>query len=134
MKVNINRLFCIHFGLRNCNYSYSLYGSELTSNFERCELRSLGLIRDNKLSFNSLIYNICLTTRRIINLAFKIFTVRRANVYLSIYKLYVIQQLDYLCTLYSNKSALAFLFLERIQRYFTKRLFVYKRLFPAAKV
>ena len=90
----------------------------------------LGVRIDDDMSFRSHAHHVRSKSYRMINLCFKIFSSKNADLYIYFYKTYVISIIEYCFSVYSSTSISNINSIERIQRYFTNRL--YSRLFPGS--
>ena len=91
-------------------------------------VRDLGIHVDSDLSFRSHVRHVVKSSKRLINLCFKMFTSCEQDTFISFYKLYVISVITYGSPIYSLVSVSNINEIEKIQKYFTKRL--YLRLYP----
>ena len=89
---------------------------------ETNEIRDLGIIIDEKLSFDS---HCSLKTKqasKIINAIYRTFKTRDTEFLLKLYKTYVLPVLDYGSTVYSPSTKKNIRLLESVQRHFTRRI------------
>ena len=86
------------------------------------EMNDLGIIIDNKLSFNSHCSNKAKQASKIINFFFCAFKTRSTSFLLQIYKTYVLPILDYGSIIYNSSTTKNIKVLESVQSYFTKRI------------
>ena len=92
--------------------------------------RDLGLYVDTHLTFETHVQHIRLKCHRLIGLCFRLFALRDLSAYLMFWKVYVVPIIMYCIPLFGLVSISNINNIERIQRYFTRRLFY--RLFPTA--
>ena len=96
-------------------------------------IRDLDIQVDSDLGFRSHVRYVSKTSKRLINLCFKMFTACHLDTFLSFYKLYVLPIIAYNSSIYSLVSISNINQLEKIQRYFSKRLYIrlyHKTLIP----
>lgn len=130
-KLAVNREKCGIMLLKNgkfkqtSNFTYKLDCFLLP--FER-DVRDLGVRVDSNFSFQSHVHYVNTSSKRLINLCFKMFASSSLEVFLNFYKIYVIPVIMYCSSIYSLISVQNISRIEKIQKYFTKRL--YARLYP----
>ena len=109
----------IHFGPRNHRLPYFFDANRINS---VCEFRYLGIIVNESLDFGPHVWRVCVESYRLINIFFRIFSSRSVSIYIKLHKVYILPILLYDSPVYSP-YLLSFLNkLERVQRYFTRRL------------
>ena len=79
---------------------------------------------DSDLSFRSHIEHVKTTTYRIINLVFKFIRIRDIEIYCMLYRIYVLPSILYGLPVYCKYSKSFIDEMEKIQKYFTRRLFL----------
>ena len=120
MVINIKKSFVIHFGPNNNMYSYNVNGLLLDS---REDIRDLGIIVDNNLSFSEHTKLVKTKCFKMINLIFRFFHVKDQEFYCKLYKIYVLPLLSYGAPVYFTNTKTCMINVEKIQKYFTRRLF-----------
>ena len=114
--------------LSNCfndSFDYKL-GAE---NIQKCQLfRDLGVQIDGALKFAYHVQNIRSRCHRLIGLCFKCFVLRESHPYLQFWKVYVLPIILYCSPLFGLCNISNVNNLEKVQKYFTRRLFF--RLYP----
>lgn len=86
------------------------------------EMKDLGIIIDDKLSFESHCISKTKQASNIINFIFRAFKTRDTSFLLKLYKTYVLPVLDYGSVIYNPCTAKNIKMLESVQRHFTKRI------------
>jgi hypothetical protein len=104
MVINIKKSFMIHFGPKNKMNSYNINGILLDS---REYIRDLGILVDNNLNFSEHIKLVKTRCFKIINLIFRFFHIL----------------LSYGIHIYFTNTKNSMSNIEKIQKYFTRRLF-----------
>lgn len=122
MIINIGKCNTIHFLCKkNPGLSYAIDGVTIPS---ADVVRDLGLLVDSGLSFNLHIQKLTLKTFKLINLIFRKFHVKDISIYLRFFKIYILPIIFYGFTVYFPKTRQSITELEKIQKYFSKRLFL----------
>ena len=122
MPLNVDKCYALHFlPKNNPNILYNVNGVTLPSTNV---IKDLGLYVDSHLKFRSHMDHVNTKCYRTINLIFKNFSLRDSHVYCTLYKVYVLPIVLYGLPLYSNGSNTFISEIEKIQRYFTRRLFM----------
>lgn len=89
---------------------------------ETNEIRDLGIIIDEKLTFDSHCVLKVKQASKITNSIFRTFQTRDTEFLLKLYKIYVLPVLDYGSTIYSPSTRKNVNLLESVQRHFTRRI------------
>ena len=110
----------MHFGRKNRNIKYFIDKVELGS---RDMTKDLGVIIDNKLKFKTQVFTIKRKCYKFINMIFKIFHVRDVDFYCKLFNIYVLSVIFYASPIYFTGDVVNMNELEKIQKYFTRRLF-----------
>ena len=87
-------------------------------------VKDLGINVDANFSFKYHVENIRKKTYRLINLCFRIFSSRNTDLYIAFYKTYIVSQISYCSSIFCSTSIHNLDCIEKIQRYFTKRLYI----------
>lgn len=119
-RLNKEKCVYIQFGSRALLPFYNLDGNYLKTSVSE---KDLGIIIDDKLSFENHINSLIKRSFCKINSIFKGFPKRHTSVYLFLYKVYILPSIDYCSEIYFPRSVGLIDRLENIQRRFTKRLF-----------
>jgi hypothetical protein len=120
MVINVKKSFVIHFGSNNNTYSYSINGLLLDS---RENIRDLGIVVNNKSNFSEHMRLVKSRCFKMINLIFRFFRVKDQEFYCKLYKIYVLPLLSYGAPVYFTNTKTCINNIEKIQKYFTRRLF-----------
>ena len=91
-----------------------------------------GVVIDSSLSFSLLVQKTRLSCYRLVNICFKCFALRDPSPFLKFYKTYVLPSINSCSSIYALSSVSNINSIEKVQKYFTKRLFV--RVFPSKLV
>ena len=131
-KLFLNKDKCLYFEIigkcsttRQGSLGYELNGDTLR---KADSFRDLGLEVDSSLSFKVHVQNIRVLCYRLINLCFKYFIIREPAPFIRFYRVYVVPIVIYCSSIYVFVSISNIKNVERIQKYFTKRL--YARIHP----
>lgn len=125
MVINTDKCVCLHFGNDNPKTTYYLLGKPLQS----CsKTKDLGVIIDDRLNFDSHIRSVVKRSFYIINTFFRIFKSKNTEMYILLYKLYVLPVIQYGSLVYWPVRVRDIMSIEKIQRYFTRAL--YRRQIP----
>ena len=95
-------------------------------------VKDLGIHIDSKFSFRIHVDTLRKRSYGLINLCFRIFSSKTTDLYILFYKTYVIPRIVYCSSLFGSSSVCNINQIERIQRFFSKRL--YSRLFPGCEM
>ena len=120
LPLNIEKCIVMHFGKNNPMHIYKINGTPLPSSL--CE-RDLGVLVDNNLSFDNHIANTVRKSFGVINMMFRSIESRDPNLLVRLYKIYVLPIIEYGLPLSSPRFNKHNLKLERIQKFFTRKLF-----------
>jgi hypothetical protein len=123
LKVNISKCYVIHLGLHNPNITYYFNNNPLPASFS---VRDLGITYNNKLSFDDYITNISSKAYQRVNLLFRAFASRNVKLLGRAFNTYVRPILEYCTPVWSPCLMGAIDSIEKVQRYFTRRLFAGK--------
>ena len=120
MIINTSKSAVLHFGKQSPCESYHVGADTVTlvNSF-----RELGVLVDNELTFSCHVNRITLSSFRLINLLFLCFKSTNASFFCSMYATYVLPILDYCSPLYCPRTVCQADRIERVQRYFTRKLF-----------
>ena len=120
---------CVSVGRLQSDYLYTVNGFPINRVYH---FKDLGVIIDSSLNFKYHVNKVRLSCYRLINLAFKVFAATQPSVYIKFYNTYVVPVIDYCSPLYVNISASNAAQIEKIPRFFSRRL--YRRLYPSKPV
>ena len=120
LKVNISKCSVIHFGLHNPSTTYFFNNNPLP---KTSIVKDLGITYNNKLCFEDYIGNIVSIAYCRVNLLFRAFATRDIKLLGRAFNTYVRPIVEYCTPLWSPHSIGAIDSIERVQRYFTRRLF-----------
>ena len=129
LPINYGKCEVIHFGNKNPLNMY--YMDELPLNVVD-RIKDLGVLIDSNLKFLSnakIVQSKCI---RLVSILFKTLKVRRPEPYMKFFNIYVIPIIDYASVLYFDSSIKSVNLIEKIQKVFTKRLFM--RIYPKLQV
>lgn len=116
-----NVLYCILIiGNRNQNHEHVMGNTVLPS---KDELNDLGITVDKNLKFSEHCRSICLKANRVSNMNFRWFTTKDKNVLLTAFKTYVSLLVKYNTPVWNPHLVKDIGLIEKVQRYFTRRLF-----------
>ena len=124
LKLN-DKTLCLELKPSPIHFSYNV--GDFPLRVERF-FRDLGVIIDADLKFDLHVHHVVVSSFRLINLLFRIFSLDSVNLYLKFYAAYVIPAILYCSPLYSESSVRNMNAIESIQKYFTRRL--YSRVHP----
>ena len=119
MTLNSGKCHVIHLGRSNPHIVYYIDDNQL---FVETEIRDLGIIVDETLSFRPHCLYIKKKCYRLINLMFRAFHTRDTHFYLRLYTTYITPIAEYSGFLYALNSTANTNTLEKINKYFSKRL------------
>jgi hypothetical protein len=120
LTLNIAKCFTVRFGFVDRPvFSYSFFGSPIAL---RNNVTDLGVISDEHLSFSDHCHSLIKKAYARANLILKCFYTKDRNLLIGLYKTYVRPLLEYNSPLWSPHSISLATSIERVQRYFTKRL------------
>ena len=126
LTINIKKSVCVSVGRVYSDCDYTVNGLSL---IRSDSFKDLGVIFDYSFKFTTHLNKIKLSCYRLINLAFKVFVSKQPLLYLKFYSTYVLPLIDYCSPLYVNISCNNTNLIEKIQRFFTKRL--YRRIYSS---
>lgn len=106
-------------GKCNINFEYHINGSVIP---KQNNCKDLGILIDKNLKFDSQINNICKKAYNIVNMLFRCFQTNNKTSFLQGYKGYVLPILEYCSIIWSPQLLGDIDKIERVQRYFTRRL------------
>jgi hypothetical protein len=120
LTLNIAKCFTVRYGLINRPvFTYSFYGSPITL----CNnIIDLGVIFDECMTFSDQCYAIVKKAYARANLILKCFYIRDRDILVGLYRTYVRPLLEYNSPVWSPHSVNLTVAIERVQKYFTKRL------------
>lgn len=125
MIISYDKCFLLHIIGNNrscdCNVANYTLDSHVILNVK--VFRYLGVLIDEKLSFVPHVKHIRVICYRLINLCFKIIRIKDLNTYLTFYKIYILPRIMYCSSVYGLCSKFNIRSVEKIQKYFTRRLF-----------
>ena len=111
----------IYFGPKNLNHQYFLNSSTLKS----AEVfKDLGILVDKNLNFHENLKFVTTKSFKLINMIFRIFHCNKPELYLKLYKIYILPIIFYCFNTYFTNTRTFMNSIEKIQRYFTKRLYI----------
>ena len=119
MALNAGKCQLIHIGRKNPKYNYKIGGDLILPTSKVCDL---GILVDDCLTFEQHALYVKKKCYRLINLMFKIFHSHDAHLYILFYTTYIFPIIDYSSFIYALNTVRNTDCLERISRYFTKRL------------
>ena len=108
-------------GFKNSNIKYYIYGNEIASKDIICDL---DVHVSNDLSLNDRIYVFCKKAYWVINNIFHSFCCKDPNVYVKAYSSFVRPHLEYASCIWSPYKAGIIKYIEKVQKYFTRQLFI----------
>ena len=120
MTINENKCECIHFGTNNPETNYTIGIHQIPP---VTTIRDLGILIDNKLTFNNHVDALRKKCFKLINFIFRLLSIKQADPYLHLYKLCVLPTVRFGSHMYGSGSSSALKDLESIQKYFTRKLF-----------
>ena len=107
--------------MNNPNYTYSIFTKQISISET---FKDLGLLVDNRLKFKDHIASVCTCCLRLIGIIFKMFHSNDESLYIKFYSTYVLPKIYYATSLYLYGYKGSIRDIERIQRTFTRRLYV----------
>ena len=120
MKINKSKCECIHYSTNNPETVYLIGVHQIPS---VKTVGDLGILIDNKLTFNPHIDALRTMCCKYINFIFRLLSIKQANPYIHLYKLSVLLRVLFASQIYGSGSSLALKNLESIQKYFTRKIF-----------
>jgi len=125
LPLNLKKCCIVHFGSNNPRNTYHFEHQEIAKHSLE---RDLGVIFDERLTFQTHIDSVVNRARRLISLMFRSFRARSDNVIIPIYKTMIRPQLEYASTVWNPYLLKHVKQIESVQRYVTKRLTNYSLL------
>ena len=119
LKINIEKCILVHMGSSNYKFHYSLNGAQLKST---SHVRDLGVEIDSSLKFDHHLNNIVTRAYQRINLLFRGFVTKDAVFLKKCFITYVRPILEYCSPTWSPYLLCDIDKLERVQKYFTRRI------------
>ena len=120
LTLSIPKCFVLHLGHSNPKISYFLNNIELSSDLA---CKDLGINMSCNLRFNEHINLMVKKAYNIINIIFRGFSIKDKNILVKAYKSYVLPILEYGSNVWSPQYLYLIDLIERVQRYFSRRLF-----------
>jgi len=115
----------LHIGRANSKQMYTMGGNVIAS---ISDMRDLGVLVSDDLKFSKHIGQICTAALQRVNLIFRAFTSRNTEMLVKTYIVYVRPLLEYNTCVWSPFLVSDIMRIEKVQRYFTRRLFVRENL------
>ena len=106
MEVNESKCVVLHFGKYNPRNAYFINNNKIEPVHQ---FRDLGIIIDDQLSFTFHTQQVCTRAYKTLNLFFRMFFSKNVDIYIKMYKVYVLPIILYCCSLYCpprNRSQL----------------------------
>ena len=119
LSINVDKCQLLHLGKTNFRFRYGLNGKAIPSTNE---VKDLGLIIDNSLSFSAHISALTSRARARCGVFFKTFISRDKDTMLLFYITYVRPILEYCCVVWGPVSHSQINSIENVQRYFTNKI------------
>jgi hypothetical protein len=119
MSVNVSKSYILHIG---CNNPQKLYYFDGNSISENNVVRDLGVLIDNKLTFDQHISRIIANAYSKVGLIFRGFASRNLNIMKKAFITYVRPALEYASNVWCPYLKKHIESIERVQRYFTRRI------------
>ena len=120
LKVSEPKCNVLHIGNKNPNNTYTINQHDLPA-VTNC--RDLGVIISNNLKFKDHCLSIVAKAYKMTNILFRCFQTANKQALLTAYKAYVVPILEYCSPVWSSQFLLDIDMIERVQRYFSRRLF-----------
>ena len=121
IALNTDKCVVLHFGKKNPKATYYINAAPINCSGDS---RDLGVLIDSDLSFESHALIISKKCYRLINCLFRLFNNKRASLYIDLFNIYVNPIIAYGSILYGNASIGIIEKIEKIMRYFTRRLWL----------
>lgn len=120
LRISVPKCLTLHLGGQNPLQDYHCGGANIPSS-ENC--RDLGIVVDSKFNFHAHVTYVCNKTYRVINMLFRCFSVNCIDTLVFAYKCYARPLLEYGSPVWNPTYLGDIDHLEKVQRYFTRRVF-----------
>jgi Reverse transcriptase (RNA-dependent DNA polymerase)/Endonuclease-reverse transcriptase len=119
LPLNLNKCSVLHFGKKNLKVKYMLSQTPLNA---RTYERDLGILVDDRLSFDQQISTAVSKAKRLVGMMLHTFSSRSRNVILPVFQSLIRPVLEYASPVWNSSSVNHTNQLESVQRYVTKRI------------
>ena len=121
LDINVDKCAVLHFGKKNPNCAYSINGVCIKA---VKVFRDLGVLIDVNLNFRGHLKQLQNHCFRLIGLLFRLFKSKNASLYIKFFELFILPKIDYCSALFINNNKYSVANVEKIQRRFSKRLYI----------
>ena len=119
LPLNSSKCSVLHFGKKNLKNKYTLSQNPLTA---KTYERDLGILVDEKLSFDQQVSNAVSKAKRLVGMMLHTFSSRSKNVILPVFRSLIRPVIEYASQVWNSSSVSHTNQLESVQRYVTKRI------------